>query len=210
LQANQVSKIDIAPEREVSQYRVMKINTSIPFIIVTLIFGTLYVAIQQSIRMGVNDQEVQLTDDLSAAIAAGAKPTDLDPGRPIDMAKSLAPVVALFDAAGKQIVSSALVNGKPLSVPAGVFEAARAKGEDRLTLEPAPGVRLAAVVRYYDGAGQTGTTTAGFALAARSLREAERRISDIGTIVLIGWALSILCLVYQLGARVHERGGESA
>jgi len=103
------------------------------------------------------------------------------PTEKIDIAKSLAPYIIIFDATGKPIASSAQLNGQTPTIPSGVFDSVRQSGEVRITWQPQSNVRSAIVVTEFRG------SNSGFVLAGRSLREAEKRIDGIGQIVLVGW-----------------------
>jgi hypothetical protein len=100
----------------------------------------------------------------------------------VDIASSLAPYVVVFDDAGKAVTSSGLLHGQLPNLPAGVFDVTRKAGEDRLSWQPEPGVRSAAVVVHYQGA------QAGFVMAGRSLREVENRIDTLGIMAGVAWA----------------------
>jgi hypothetical protein len=92
------------------------------------------------------------------------------------MAKSLAPYLIVFDDSGRPLAAGAQLHGATPIPPSGVFNSARA-GEVRQTWEPENGVRAAMVVVRYSG---------GFVLAARSLREVERREDDALGLAIVG------------------------
>ncbi len=108
------------------------------------------------------------------------------PTEKVDIAKSLAPYITVFDATGKTIASSAQLNGQIPTIPSGVFDYVRQHGEDRITWQPQPGVRSAVVVTQFQG------PNSGFVLAGRSLREVEIREDDILHIVELGWLAMLL------------------
>lgn len=91
----------------------------------------------------------------------------------------------IFDDSGKLLESSMRLGNRLPVPPAGVLENAKTYGENRITWQPESSVRIAIVVKYYDGEKQ------GFVLAGRSLLEAEQREKQIRLLVLIGWALSL-------------------
>ena len=72
-------------------------------------------------------------------------------------------------------------HGQPPSLPGGVLDYVRQRGEDRLSWQPEPGTRYAAVVERVTAA------QPGFVLVARSLRETERRIGVVQSLALVGW-----------------------
>jgi hypothetical protein len=90
----------------------------------------------------------------------------------------------ILDDRGGPVAASAGFAGVPHSIPAGVVDATRLSGEDRITWQPAPGLRLATVVVRRAGAH-------GFVLAARSLGEFEARTAQWGLSVLLAWLATL-------------------
>lgn len=139
------------------------------------------VVAQQAIRSGADEPQVQLAEDTAALLDAGASPATVMPTGAtgtVDMARSLAPYVLVFDDRGQLAAGSATLRGQPPPYPPGVLAAARARGEHRVTWQPAPGVRSATVAVPWRG----GTVVAG-----RSLREAEARTSRLSALVAVAW-----------------------
>jgi hypothetical protein len=66
-----------------------------------------------------------------------------------------------------------------------VLDYVRTNGEDRITWQPAPGVRMASVVVGFQG------TRSGFVLAARSLREVEKREDQAEYEAGLAWLASL-------------------
>jgi len=66
-----------------------------------------------------------------------------------------------------------------------VLGAARARGEDRVTWQPASAVRSAAVVVRYGGA------QPGFVLAGRSQREVEARVDQLTLMIGAAWVITL-------------------
>lgn len=150
-------------------------------IIVSGLSGLTYAAIQQDIRQGADDPQIQMAEDIAAKLANGQQVQNVVPADKVDIAISLAPYIIVFDATGKPIASSAQLDGQIPTIPAGVFDSVRQSGEDKITWQPRPGVRSAVVVTQFGG------SKPGFVLAGRSLREVEKREDDILYIVLLGW-----------------------
>lgn len=145
---------------------------------VTLLAGLTYAILQQALRQGANDPQIQMAKDAAAALATG----QTLPNTPtVDIAASLAPYLIVFDAQGRPVSGSARLHGTLPSVPIGALQAARARGENRVTWQPEPGVRSATVIAPVRGA------QSGYVLAGRSLREVERRTSDLLLLVAVGW-----------------------
>ncbi len=110
---------------------------------------------QQHMRNGADNpqraQAARLADRLShgpaAAAALNARPR-------VDLRRSLAPHTTVYSASGRVLASTASLDGATPRVPAGVLRAALDHGVDRVTWQPADGVRVAAIARRYgDGAG---------------------------------------------------------
>jgi len=172
-------------------------------VILALVFGFAYSLTQQVLRQSANDPQIQIAEDAAAASAKGEEPTffKFNIYEQVDIAKSLAPFLITFDSGGKILVANAALNGKTPIPPAGVFAYAKAHGEDRVTWQPAPGVRIAAVVAHYTGKNE------GYALAGRSLRETENRASSLELLTFWAWLattiFAIISLIY-IGNKKHS------
>jgi hypothetical protein len=147
----------------------------------TLVLGIAYVIVQQSYRMGANDPQVMVAHDVAAALAAGKTPDEVVSNETIDPSVSLAPFVIVFDAAQKPVISSAQLGGTTPVPPAGVLDASKATGENKVTWQPRPDTRIAAVVVPVEGG------AGGFVLAGRSLRVVEQRVDSVTLMVALGW-----------------------
>ena len=102
------------------------------------------------------------------------------------MSASLAPFVTVYDDAGKPVASSASLDGVTLTPPRGVLDYVRAHGEERVTWQPRPGVRIASVVTR---------TANGFVVAGRNMREIEIRESNVFKLAALGWLAVNLALI---------------
>ena len=153
--------------------------------VITIVLGSTYLAIQQDIRAGANDPQIQLAEDGALALSGGADSQSIVSQNSIDIAKSLAPFTIVYDESGLVKASSALINGQTPQLPEGVFLSARQKGENRFTWQPSPGIRLAAVIVHFDG------PNPGFVLVGRSLREVEIREDNELHIVFLGWLIAV-------------------
>ena len=155
---------------------------ALPLVLLTTLLAALVAAaVQQDQRQTANDPQIQLAEDTAAALAAGQPVTALVPATKVDLATSLAPYLIVYDDAGRPVAASATLNGAIPALPAGVLDAVRPGGEDRITWQPQAGVRGAAVITRVGGAAP------GFVLAGRSLREVEKRIDALTGIVLLAW-----------------------
>lgn len=163
--------------------------------------GLVYVTVQQSLRMSLNDPQIQMAEDAASALAAGHNADALIPAITVDVSKSLAPFIIIYDDAGDVVASSAVLHGETPALPSGVLDYTRTRGEDRITWQPESGIRLAAVVvRVGNGSG--------FVLAARNMREVEKRedqtlqLSMLAMAVTLVASLAVIVLVeFVLGGK---------
>jgi hypothetical protein len=162
--------------------------------------GLIYLIPQQILRQGANDPQIQQAEDAASALIKGADPKTVVPQAKMDIATSLVPFRMVLDQAGSPIVWSGELNGAPPSLPSGVLDYVTQHGEDRVTWQPEPGIRLAAVIVKVGGA------QPGFVVAARSLREVEVRedqvlqLAGLGmlvTLVISFFAVIMLKLLFQ-------------
>ena len=169
-------------------------------VVVTGLCGLIYAVVQQDIRQGANDPQIQIAEDSATKLADGQSMQEIVPEEKVDIAHSLAPYIIVFDNNGKPLASSALLNGQIPTIPAGVFDEVRQNGEDRITWQPQPGVRSAVIVTQFKG------INSGFVLAGRSLREVEKREDAMQQIVFAGWIG--MFLVSLLATAVIIKGTE--
>lgn len=154
---------------------------------VTILCGLVYATVQQNYRQSANDPQIQIVEDVIAAIAGGQKPEEmLGTNTKTDISKSLAVFVIIYDTAGKPIASTAQLDGKDPVVPKGVLDHAKSKGENRISWQSKDGVRSAIVVKPFEGA------TSGFVLVGRSLREIEQRENQLTMMIGIALAISLV------------------
>jgi len=134
-------------------------------VVATAFCGLVYVAVQQELRQNANDPQIQMAQDTADALAGGAPLESVMPTAKIDVSRSLAPFLIVYNQQGEAMVSSGLLHGETPPLPPGVLDFASHNGEDRVTWQPEPGVRIAAVVVPVDRPDRS------FVLAGRSLRE---------------------------------------
>lgn len=166
---------------------------------VTVICGLVYVEAQGALRDAANDPQIQMAEDAASSLDGGSPAAALVSGTTVDMATSLAPFLIVYDAHHVVVASSGRLDGIAPIVPSGVLSSARTTGEDRISWEPAPGVRIAAVVVPYRN---------GEVLAGRSLREVEQRESNALAVALAGWLAAEVVLavaVLSVEAAVERR-----
>ena len=168
-------------------------------VVATALIGFSCLAIQQSYRNNADDHQVQIAEDIAARLDSGDTVGDLISTDSVNLSDSLAPFVVVYDASNQVIDGNGVLQGAQPIPPAGVLDTARAKGLNRLTWQPARGIRIASV--------SVATKDGRVVLAGRSLREAERRVADLGRIALLAWiatglaTLVAVALVELLGKR---------
>jgi hypothetical protein len=174
-------------------------------LVIVFVSGLVYVTVQQSLRMGANDPQIQMAEDAATALAAGASPQSVLPNTVVDISTSLAPFLVIYNIDGKPLASSGLFHGIAPLLPEGVFTFTRQNGEDRVSWQPEPGVRAAVVVVAYAG------TQPGFVMAGRSLREVEicetnlEKMSGIAMLLALAGLLLIFGLLEFWQSRTKNR-----
>jgi hypothetical protein len=139
------------------------------------------VSTQQVLRRSADDPQIQIAEDIAAAIEAGAGPQSVVPSKKVDIGKSLAPIILVADANGTIVSSSATLQGSTPTLPKGTLEFAKQHGQNRFTWQPADGVRLATVAVYYGG------NNPGYVVVGRSLREVEKREDAARNVAALDW-----------------------
>lgn len=158
--------------------------------IVTIIFGVVYLVVQQNYRSGADDPQIELAHDINYRLSEG-KSVDKFFIDSINIVQSLSPFTVLYDANGKPTRSSGYLNGKMLELPPGVFDFAKKKGEHHVTCQPQNDVRIAMVIV------KVHSSPVNFVAAGRSLQEVEIREHNLVTMIVIGWILCVgLILLY--------------
>jgi len=149
----------------------------------------IYGSVQQSFRQGANDPQIQMARDIALSLEGGTPITSLSLPAHIDIAKSLAPFVIIYDENGKSLLSTAELAGETPAPPKGVFEYSKNHGEDRITWQPRDDVRSAMVIKY------AGETSKNFVLVGRSLDEVEKREGQLVSHLLFGWVVGLIVIL---------------
>ncbi|HEU5350970.1 MAG TPA: hypothetical protein VFU55_05195 [Terracidiphilus sp.] len=148
----------------------------------------LYAIPQQVLRQSLNDPQIQMAGDLAAKLETGTAATEAVAAKKVDMARSLDAFANVYDGTGRVLTGQGELDGHVIGPPQGVFDYVRQHGQERVTWQPRPGVRIAAVVERVTGA-QTG-----FVLAGRNMREVEARETHVGQLAGMAW-LAMLGLI---------------
>jgi hypothetical protein len=139
-----------------------------------------------------NHPQIEIVHTAVSRLDGGASPADVLPARSVDIATSTDPYVIVTRADQTVLASSGSLSGQVVLPPPGVFESVRRNGEDRVTWQPAAGVRSWIVVDSYRG---------GFVIAGRSPSGAEQSAyvlllwASVAAIVLAGAAGLALLVV---------------
>jgi hypothetical protein len=165
--------------------------------IATALSGLVFLVAQQRWRQMANDPQVQMARDAAAMLENGLPVDSVVPRTQIDMGSSLAPFLTVFSDAGVPLASSGRLHDQVRVVPAGVLNHVREHGEERVTWQPQPGVRIAAVIIRQAG------PQAGFVLAGRSLRETEERIAGFQGLVGVVWIVLLGGLLVLVATSDH-------
>jgi len=154
------------------------------FVILVVVFGTIYGVVQQSQRREANYPQVQLAEDAAAALDRGTSPQKLMAGR-VDMSHSLAPFVIIYNRSGDVVAGSGYLDRHVPRAPLGMLANARSKIYHAITWQPRSDVRIASV-----------TVAAGkyYVLSGRSLTEVEKNESRSFQLSLMGGVISAVIL----------------
>jgi len=171
-------------------------------LIITLFCGLIYTTEQYLLRTEANDPQIQLAEDAAMQLANGLPPQAAVSPAKIDINKSLAPFLIIYDASGQPLASSGLLDQQIPWLPTGVLQTAKQTGESRITWQPQPDVRIAAVIVSYDN---TTTNSTGFVLAGRSLREAEQRESELLIEIGIGWIILLVVASFPFAISLYQQ-----
>jgi hypothetical protein len=149
-------------------------------VITTLIFGSVYVSLQQLGRRS--------ADAAPAAAAAaqvqliGSEP----PGAPrLELGPDSAVFIIVYGEDDKPTSGTVTLHGSLPVLPAGVLRAARTSGSDAVTWQPEPGLRMAVVAR--PAAGKV-------VVAGQSLTPFENRDRMVLLFLSAGWLGSLVVL----------------
>src|SRR5580765_2412627 len=161
-----------------------KISIFIPYLalamIVTVIMGLIYLTVQQNYRSGADDPQLQIARDMHDRLERGASVQQYM-NDTVTLEKGLGVFAMLYDTKGEPVQSSGFLNGKFPRIRKGVLDFVRMNKEERVTWQPKPGVRIAAVVMH------TNLPSIGYILVGRSLKEIEIREHNLMATVFICW-----------------------
>lgn len=157
-------------------------------VVVALACSLIYLTVQQNYRTNAGDPQIQLAQDTARFLSDQADLSAIveSLNGNVEMDKSLAPFLAVYDKDGKLLKSSGMISGKTPDLPKGVFDYTKSHNESTFTWEPQKGVRIAAVLEKFSGNSQ------GFVLAGRSLKEVEKRETNLLLEVGMGFVAGLV------------------
>lgn len=156
--------------------------------LVTFTSLLVYVAVQQVLRLGANGMPAELAAKTSINLENSKSALDAVPGEITDISKSPGTFVMVFDK-DKILIASSAVMGKDKPVyPKGVLDYVDKNGENRVTWQPQKGLRFATIAIK---AGDK------YIVAGRSLKETEKLIDTVGSLVFYAW---LACMIFSSAA----------
>jgi len=132
---------------------------------------------QFALKQPANHPQVEVADVAVTRLNAGADPASVVPANQVEIGSPDLYVMVL-DSNRTVLATSAHLNGETVVPPAGVFEYVRDHGDDRITWQPAPGVRSAIVVEAFRG---------GFVVAGRTLTDSESLEGPLVRLAIVAW-----------------------
>ncbi len=166
-----------------------KIINLLPLLVVIAgLTGLIYLSVQQDIRQGANDPQIQVAEDAARGLNSGRKVSEMIFPNIVSIDQSLSPFVIVYDDNKKPLTNAALLHDTTPTLPDGVFDYVKGHGQERVTWQPEKGVRIAAVITKYNG---------GYVLAGRNMREIEIREDRLlkqvvlGGLVILGLSIGL-------------------
>ncbi len=165
-------------------------------IILVLIFGTIYVVVQQDQRSDANQPQIELAEDTATQLANAANPHSLVSGR-VDIVNSLAPFILIYNRSGHIVAGNGYYYGVLPQAPIGFLQSSNGKPYSFVTWQPSTSVRIAAV---------SVATNSYYVVSGRSLTEVEK--NETKTLLLSAFGgfaalvtLGVGCIWYTAGPK---------
>lgn len=148
-------------------------------VIVTIVFGTVYLTLQHTGRQAVNDAP-------AAAAAAQIQQIDSYPAGPrLELTKDSGTFIIVYGEDNKPVFTTVTLHGEAPNLPVGVLDTTRTAGADAVTWQPEPALRMAVVTRQVSGK---------VVVAGQSLTLFESSDKATQLILTVGWFTSMLVL----------------
>lgn len=156
---------------------------------------TSYVFVQQESRTGINTPLIQILQVVKEDLQSGVDSKVVLKSQQIDLATSESPFITLYGLDKSVIGSSEHFANRTLTLPSGVLDVSKAKGESRVTWQPTPALRFATITDY--------VPTFGYVSVSQSLREIESRAHRSLLLALL--ALGLGSITSGLGIYFYRR-----
>lgn len=149
-------------------------------LIVTIVFGSVYLTLQHIGRQAVNDAP-------AAAAAVQVQQIGSDPatGPRLELTKDSGIFIMVYGEDNKPVFSTVTLHGEVPNLPVGVLDTTRIAGTDAVTWQPEPGLRMAVVTRQAAGR---------VVVAGQSLIPFENTDKWTQLALTAGWLTSMLVL----------------
>lgn len=155
------------------------------FLLLTLIFGSIYGISQQVVRQAADDPQIQIAEDVKTYLEQGVGPENFTTNK-VDVRKSLAPFIIIYDKDGALVSGSGYIDEEVPVIPKDVLDSVGSSPYHTVTWEPKDGVRVAAVVTK---------TEENYVVSGRSLRVSEERTLNLIYLIAAGYAAALFILV---------------
>ncbi|MFE5838814.1 hypothetical protein [Arthrobacter sp. NPDC056493] len=150
-------------------------------VVVTALFGSVYLVLQQVERRSANDAPAAAAAAQVQLIGAGTASA----GPRLELTPDSGVFILVYGADDRPESGTATLHKELPLIPAGVLEAARRTGYDAVTWQPEPGLRLAIIARPSDGR---------VIVAGQSLAPYEDRDGFTLAVLALGWLGSVLVI----------------
>lgn len=178
----------------------------------TLAIGAAYLFVQQDLRLSADDPQVAMSRHAAAELLSGQSPSSVVSSGAIDPRTDPSTFLIVTDERRGVLAASMMLGQSTPVPPRGALMYASEHAENRVTWQPARGVRIAAVIVPWRRAEDK--RVAGWVIAGRSLEVVEGRIRTItqlaGSAILATLLLTFLAAA--TGAALRQRasmGGSS-
>lgn len=156
----------------------------------TAALAAVYVTTHQVLRQSANDPQVQMAEDWADQLSSGSIPTTLTMGKAVDPTQSLAPFGIIYDKDGNVANSSVTAPTTMLQAPGVLGTIDRDPDHElRFTWQPSSGARFAAILKRV-----TYSDSVYYVLAARNLREVEKREDTLFLLTSCAWVGGVALL----------------
>lgn len=166
-------------------------------VILTLWGFAAAITMQQFLRRGADQPQIQMAKNYASQIVQGEQLEDVLPPVHIDIARSLEPFAIYYNDQGEPVGATGHLDQSVPAPPAGVFSHIHTHPVDNFTWQPRPGLRIAAVAFHVNG------PNPGFILVGRSLALVQQQEDLLRRGAFITWF--VLMALLALGALFLNR-----